>query len=776
MKRTPSQLFPLFLSSGAVALVLLLQEIPYISKASPSRAGLLQRLEWITYDWRVRQAAGNNSVSATNLGWVEISDESIRAINDGSLGFSYGLYWPRAVYGRMLRELTAEGARAVSFDVLFSEEREDHKNILVELPDHRKISSDDFFAEEIGHAGNVILAAVPDLFPAGSFQRRSKAVGDILNDGDADGILRRARPFRDVDPKWNPIILHLAKAVDLNLGQARIDRTARQILIPYANGTNLFSLELNPDGSLNTAELGLPAGPRQWPQLTRLWHLGIVLAAAELRLDLEHPVIETNRLILNGPNGIRRIIPLERDGTFFINWSLPPGDPRVFTEGIEGVIARDRQRYGTPPDPPTTNFWRNKLVVVGSRATGNGLTDLGPTPLGKQTFLVSKYWNIANSIIVDRFVRSCPNSLAMLIIIALGAVSGFLTWRMGGLWGAACLLSLVGAYVLVADLVFIRNRIWLPLVLPIAGSCGLNYVCLTSYRVLFEQKEKRRVKGVFSKIVSPDVVNELLSAESLALGGARRRVTVFFADVRGFTEFTDTMQANAEEHVRRYEISGTAAESYFEAQATEALNTVNLYLSIIAETVKKHLGTLDKYIGDCVMAFWGAPIANPQHATACVRAAVEAQRAIYRTNQERFAENEKRKQANELRADKNQPPAPLLPMLSVGSGINTGIVTVGLMGSDAHILNYTVFGREVNLASRVEGICERGQVLITEATLLDLQRDDPELAASCVAKPPVKVKGIRQAVKIFEVPWKTTIPAAAEKPAAPPMKTAGIGV
>ncbi len=97
----------------------------------------------------------------------------------------------------------------------------------------------------------------------------------------------------------------------------------------------------------------------------------------------------------------------------------------------------------------------------------------------------------------------------------------------------------------------------------------------------------------------------------------------------------------------------------------------------------------------------------------------------------------------------------MLPVLMVGSGINTGLATAGLMGSDVR-LNYTVFGREVNLASRLESVSGRSRIIIGEATYAAVLRDDPKLAAACVALPPEKVKGFRSAVKIYEVPWQIT--------------------
>ena len=108
-------------------------------------------------------------------------------------------------------------------------------------------------------------------------------------------------------------------------------------------------------------------------------------------------------------------------------------------------------------------------------------------------------------------------------------------------------------YVAVAFFVFVEFRFWLPLVFPVAGAMLVEHLSLVTYRVVFEESEQRRVKSVFSKIVSPDVVNELLSAEKLSLGGARREVTVFFADVRGFTALTDETQERVAEFIREHQ-------------------------------------------------------------------------------------------------------------------------------------------------------------------------------------------------------------------------------
>ncbi len=339
--------------------------------------------------------------------------------------------------------------------------------------------------------------------------------------------------------------------------------------------------------------------------------------------------------------------------------------------------------------------WHDKLVVIGSKATGNDLTDRGATPLEKDTILVSKHWNVANSVLTGQFIQfsSLPVELALIAIMAAMAAGLTMTLRspIALLW----VLVALAAYVAAAFFAFVRFRYVAPMILPIFGGELTTHLCLLAYLVIFEQAERRRVKSVFTKMVSPDVVNELLKTENLPITGSRRNVTVLFADIRGFTQMTDVNLHKAAEFVQENRLSGEAAEAVFDKQARETLDVVNRYLKIIAETVLKHEGTVDKFIGDCVMAFWGAPIPNPRHAACCVRAAIEAQRAVYRLNRDQEAEN-KRRQAENLRLSaEGRPLLPVLPLLVLGSGINTGVVIVGLMGSEER-LSYTVFwpGRE----------------------------------------------------------------------------------
>jgi len=715
-----------------------------------------ERLERMTYDLRAKTALHFPAPVATNLAFVAIQDSSITAIQHGLLGNPYGLSWPRWIYGRLVEELSAEDANAVAFDVLFEDLRADHAP--VQLADGNLVESDDFFGLQMRRATNVILGAASDATLPDVFTTNALALGDISAEKDPDGVLRAVKAihiYRD----WHPLFKKAADAFGLDLTKAKF--APGKIILPQTGTTNTVEVPVDAQNDFaltNFVGDTLPPGVAPTAKAfteERVWQMGIVLAARELKLDLVRAEIDLphGKIILRGANGIERTIPVDADGNFFIDWRLAPNDPHLLRAPIESLLWQDKQRLSGETNGLIDAF-RNKLVVVGSTAQGNNLTDRGATPLEKDTFLVSQYWNVANSVITGQFIRRASLPLELALIVLLGALTVFLTWQLRAFAAAGATFLLAAIYVAFAFLAFAKFRFWLPLVFPIGGAMLMEHVMLVAYRVVFEESQKRHVKSVFSRIVSPDVVNELLQIEKLSLGGGRQEITVWFSDVRGFTQFTDDSQAKVLEFIREHKLAGAEAEAAINEEARETLNTVNLYLSAVADSIKKHNGTLDKYIGDCAMAFWNAPIPNAKHAAACVRAAVDAQRAIYEINLKRVEQNQKRELETTFMAQGAAPPKPKLAILTLGSGINTGMATVGLMGSNEHLLNYTVFGREVNLASRLEAVSGRSRIIISEATYSHLLRDDPDLAATCVALPPVKVKGIVAEVKIYEVPWR----------------------
>jgi adenylate cyclase len=227
---------------------------------------------------------------------------------------------------------------------------------------------------------------------------------------------------------------------------------------------------------------------------------------------------------------------------------------------------------------------------------------------------------------------------------------------------------------------------------------------LTFYKYFTEERHKKAIKGTFEKYVSPAIVAEVLKDPSnLQLGGKKQRMTVLFSDVRGFTTISEKL----------------------DPQALSAM--LNSYLTPMTELVFKNKGTLDKYMGDAIMAFFGAPIHYEDHAKMGVHCALDMMSLLPKLN--------------EMLAQKGLPP------IDVGIGLNTGDMSVGNMGSET-VRSYTVMGDAVNLGSRLEGINKQygTHIIISEFTYLEVKDE-----FVCREVDWVRVKGKLQPVKIFEV-------------------------
>ena len=714
----------------------------------------LEGLERQSFDARMRVAQFFSPTVATNLGFVFMDETTIRAVQSGELGFHFGLQWPRQVYGRLVNELSLQGAKVIAFDVVFGGLRHDHAS--VDMGDGTFLESDEVFARAMRKASNVILAVTKDLLPPALFATNAVSLGDISTTKDADGVLRRANAFQ-IYTNWHPHFRQVEADPEYGVDLSRARVEPGKIVLPRP-GAEEISITVDENNNFSVADLGTP--PPGTPThakaftLERAWHMGVVMAAMQLKLDLSQAEVnlEKGYIKLRGTNE-ERVIPVDREGFFYIDWALRPNDPRLVKEPMHDLLLRNFWRLNGSNAVPPVN-WTNRLVVVGSSAqVGNELTDRGATPLANDTLLVSKHWNVANSIIANQFIYRPSIWIELLLIIALGALTSFLTWKLSAVPATISVVVAALMYCILGFYLFINFRFWLPIVMPIAGAIAVQHICLVVYRVVFEEKERRRIKSVFSKVVAPDVMAALLGAENLAHIRTRREVTVFFADVRGFTELTDSTQELAANYVREKNLTAEQAEACHDEFARETLATVNTYLNCVIESAIEKKGTFDKLIGDCVMFFWGAPLDHPGHALAAVRAAIEAQRAIHRLNQRRAVENLERESENRTRVSAGLSPKPPLATLSLGTGINTGMVTAGIMGQQDRQINFTVFGREVNLASRLEGISGRGRIFISESTYAHLKRDDPTLAATCIEREPTTPKGFTKPVRIFEVPW-----------------------
>lgn len=691
MKLPSAKASPALITVAVLAVVCLIQALPY---AVPGFT-FFQRLEGESYDWRVRRAwkgARPSDREAKSLAVIVIDEDSLKVLNKPDWG-AHQWPWPRLIYGRLVQELVAQGAKLIGFDIFFLDRGHDYAEERMAIPAKGQVSSDEFFAYQLRQAGNVVLAAPTDAtsprplaldFPLALFRTNALTVGhDGLRQVNPDPVFRRTPAFVD-DPEHG-----------------------------------------------------------------RIWHLGIVLGAKFLGLDTSQAIVLRDRLVLRGPNGVERIIPVDRDRCFYLDWSVALRDVQAepFDKMWAAALLRDRNL-------PQDARLQNKIVVIGSTGTGNNVADRGATPLGKTEPIFTSHWNVILSMLTGRFVRRASYTTELWLIVLMALTAAVLSWRLRAVWASLGVAAVALLYAWVGVWLYAQHLYWLPLVLPVAGALLMTHVCMVSYRMVVERTQRRLVRSTFGRLVSPNVFNLLVQMEPRALAGTRRRVTIYFADVRGFTRFTDECHARAEAYVRTHGLSGQEAEAFIDKEARNTLATVNVYLSAIADTVKALNGTLDKYIGDCVMAFWGAPVANDRHALSCVNAAVAVHRALHDLNEERHRENLRREKANPAWVAAGKSPLPLLPILKVGSAVHSGMVTAGFMGSALHISNYTVFGRDVNIASRLEHITGSDRILITQATYDEILRDAPEMTAVFRPLEPVVLRGIHEPMPIYEVPWQ----------------------
>jgi adenylate cyclase len=269
-------------------------------------------------------------------------------------------------------------------------------------------------------------------------------------------------------------------------------------------------------------------------------------------------------------------------------------------------------------------------------------------------------------------------------------------------WGTLATAAILVALALAALSMFARGT-WLPLVPPLAG-VAISAVGGLAWQYFVEGREKRQVTQLFSRYVSKDVFEQVLANPALAeLGGKRRTMSVLFSDMRGFTAMTEKGDPEA------------------------LVEQLNEYFSRMVEVVFAHQGTVDKFVGDMVMALFGAPLDDPDHADHAVRAALAMSDALDRMNVEW------QKQGR--------------PALDIGIGINTGPMIAGNIGSDA-IMSYTVIGDAVNLGARLESLNKNygSRIIISDATRARLKGEYTLRPLGDVV-----VKGKTQAVPIFEV-------------------------
>jgi adenylate cyclase len=403
------------------------------------------------------------------------------------------------------------------------------------------------------------------------------------------------------------------------------------------------------------------------------------------------------KLIFN-PNGVERIalgtrtIPTDRQGFVQLDYL---GKAGTFPTYSFSDVVQKR----IPPE-----VFRDRLVLIGP--TARGISGMALTPTEQSQFPgVEIHATMIDDILYQHFIRRgfqehfADIGFILLFSLAATVIFSLLTPLRATIYLA---LSLVG-YFWLSFFLFSSQRVWIADFLPMS-TLFFTYAGVVSYRFFFEEGEKRKVRSAFSQYMHPALITQMLNnPKGIQLGGEEKELTALFSDVRGFT---------------------TLSENLAPPQLVELLNE---YLTVMTDVIFKNWGTLDKYIGDAIMAFWGAPYAQPDHALRACRASLDMIAALQKLQADWQARN--------------------VPHIDIGVGINSGPMLVGNMGSKNR-KNYTIMGDSVNLASRLEGSNREfgTHVIISEGTyaLVKQQVVARELDL-------IRVKGKTQPVKVYEL-------------------------
>ena len=470
------------------------------------------------------------------------------------------------------------------------------------------------------------------------------------------------------------VLIYDMQAVESNISE----------LVSDFSLSGFFNLIPDPeDGTIRRVHLVLKYGDKYYPSLD----LQI------LRRYYGNPPIH---MVVNegGVGGFYlgdKYIHTDSDGSVMINYR---GDRLTFQHySVYDVINRKVPKEAL----------KDKIILVG--ATEVGIYDLRITPVGIRYPGVEVHANVIDNIIKgDYFYHSdLANLLTFLLISVLGLTVGFILSRFSALPGLIFSLLLLVGYISV-NLWYLHNeRTWTSFVY-IIGVIVVNWFAVVLFKFFGEEKDKRFIKGAFQHYLSPAVIERLVSDPTmLKLGGEKRELTAFFSDVEGFTAISESLTPE------------------------ELVELLNEYLTAMTDIILKHGGTVDKFEGDAIIAFFGAPVPQADHALRCCLASLEMQKRLLE-----MRENWKEQGKSELFAR---------------IGVNTGDMVVGNMGS-AYRMDYTMMGDSVNLASRLEGVNTeyKTSLLISEYTHAQVKQNIEARELDLI-----RVVGKSRPVRIYEV-------------------------
>jgi adenylate cyclase len=699
------------ISVGITLAALTLYYFAFFGERPTPLLEFLKRLEYVSLDTRFRFR--NVTSIDSRIAIVDIDQHSQEVLGK----------WPfnRAHFADLLDVLKEDGARVVAFDITFSKpdmtaapiralwadlearrQRGEHIDPKLAAEVQRLAAdydADKKFAEAIKNFRAVVL---------GNFFLYTEADMRSMDDKTLEAYANQiafysfpsVRPLSPASGKQDRINLIANFGIDrlLPRGTEANIEILGSALGDEASSTGFFNAVPDADGVVRQSNLVLPYGrSKDFAD----WDLYASLEVQALRAYLHLP---NEQVILEyGPAGAFRIvfgdslqIRTDQLGRAIINYHGP-----AYTyphSSLADVVEKK-----VPADK-----FRDKIVLVGATATGIG--DLRTTPYGGLDYPgVEIHANAIDNILHQDFlVRGAKQQLADAILILvfglpLGIALALVTPR--AMWFGVLLIV---PFAMLVYLAFLRGY-WLNFILP-ALTLSSNVLSVSLYRALIEEKEKRRVRAAFGQYLSPEVIRRLLLNPRL-VEPKKTEISIMFSDIRGFTTISEQMDAQ------------------------DLAVFLNQYLSDMTRLVFDHQGTLDKYIGDAVMAFWGAPFEEPGHATRACHTALQM--------------------IDTVRAMQNVWEAQGKPRLDIGIGLNTGVASVGKMGS-ALRYGYTALGDAVNLSSRLEGLNkDYGTHILANETTYEAAKNDGFVFRELDL---IRVKGKLEPVMIFELIGKQNEP------------------
>ena len=636
-----------------------------------ARLGGLDEIDLRLYDWSLQRLADPAAVNH-DIVLVEINDASIRDYAD-----AVGRWpWPRVLQSNLIDFLQRAPARAIAYDIQLTEKS--RGNFKFGDDQWTAEESDNAMVTSVRSAGNVIMLAdatspgmtVPSQQPSGPRWQSPYRLGPLIEE----------RPL--IVPPFQELS-NAALALGHNFLALDEDGIARRITPFIRNGDRYLP-------SLGVAAALVAGGfkPNE-----------IALEGNSIRVrDRRVPLI---RIRVANAVGARES---HDQWTMLVNYrapvQTPTGRPYQTFEARHLLVSQDQLLAGQKPlvDPAV---FKNKIVFIG--LTGAGLVDVFQTPMGGGLMPgIQLHAAVADSLLANKFIGVAPTLSRVISTAGAAILVGLMAALLPFTVAAAGAAVAAAAWIAIAVLT-LRAGTWLNTVQPLAA-VALALFAGTAYRYFVEDYQKRVVKKLFGRYVSKDVFDQLMAHPDRAeLGGKRREMSVLFSDIRGFTTVTEKGNAEA------------------------LVNQLNEYFSRMVDVVFRHKGTVDKFVGDMVMALYGAPVDDPDHAEHAVATAVQMVRDLSELNSMWAARG--------------------MPQLDIGIGVNSGAMIAGNIGS-ASIMSYTVIGDNVNLGSRLESLNKDygSRIIISDASRTRLTGNYDIRALGEVV-----VKGKTKPVAIFEI-------------------------